>query len=121
MQEHTYTWHQVPTIPQTGIDACVGKVNDGVFDTIRVGVFTGFARGTLLCMAPQVSPLQRSVTGQETYTITYKFLYQTHGHNSFPRQQANTIIYETATIGGAAGAGRLYAEVDFNLLFRLPI
>lgn len=109
----TYTWLNVPSIPRTAINNCIGKVNrpntsdgltpsggnvlpgapDGKWDyrptwqgiSFAGAIVDGFLPGTLLFEG--VSDIVPKVTacGQLLYDITYNFFYRPDGHNKIYR------------------------------------
>lgn len=110
-REITYTWHEVPEVPEVGIATCMGRVNDKPWDT-AYPLSGRYNKGTLLCLAPQ-RDRYINVAGRWMYTITYKFLFRPEGHNFFPANDGN--LYEATYQGG----GHHYKDADFDQLFQL--
>ena len=112
-EELTYVWRNVPTIPQTAIDACMGCTNTGVFDPnsrLRQG---GYSGGTLICMAPQKQP-RRTSQGLWVFDLIYKFIYKPGGVNKFPALDGNLYLG-----GFLAGPSLLFPGSNFATLFQL--
>lgn len=128
-REVTYTWHQVPDVPQSNIDDCLGKVNEGAFDAPKkIDGFSvsgygsetdGYEAQTLLFLTPQIAR-QRSIAGRVTFSIIYKFLYQPQGWNKFPALSSGALTFLLATFDGTVTGKTVYSTADFEKLFRLP-
>jgi len=76
-----YVWHDVPDEPRVAILACVGKVNDAVFDGAKG--WPEYAAETLLCLPPETKRY-RTPVGRIAWRVTYNFLYQPETWNRFP-------------------------------------
>lgn len=112
-KELTYTWHQVPDVPDGAISDAQGLVNDGNFDGL--GGAPTYPAETLLFQPPAVVR-GRMVNGRVSWTIAYKFLYRPTGWNKFPAPDGND--YRVGKIDALVRGPYLVA--DFNLLFRPP-
>jgi hypothetical protein len=110
-EELTYTWKNIPLIPQAGIDACMGMSNQGTFDPnsrLRPG---GYPNSTLICMAPQKVP-RRTSQGLWVFDLVAKFIYKPGGVNFFPAADGN--LYGASFSSGAL----LFPVADFNKMFK---
>ena len=123
----TFVWD---TVPVAEILLCQGKVNSSWFQT--------FPPETLLFEGATIASRADYERGKYLYTITYKFLYRSLGHNVVwraPRQardDAGNLLFETGTgdpefVSGAAGIGgwdrtvpALYETANFNPIFGWP-
>lgn len=122
--ELAYVWHEVPDPPPwDAIEACIGCVNDDLFDQFFDSSGVPFGAGTLLCLVPAMDR-KRGPAGRMMWTITYKFLYRPQGHNYFPRigigaNNQSTIEFVKGTILGDPAADGLYLKAHFDDLFDL--
>lgn len=107
--ELSHTWHQVPSIPETNIATCIGKVNDSTY-------FDGYSAETLLFVSPDIQRT-RTAAGDIAYEITYKFIYRPNGWNKLFR--ASPAPPDYATVIGIDGTTKLYTTVDMTKLFRV--
>lgn len=82
-EELTYTWVNVPKIPQAAIDACLGCVNAATFDPNSRLKPGGYPAGTLLFQAPKKVP-KRTSEGLWVYDLVYRYLYRPTKWNFFP-------------------------------------
>lgn len=134
-KEVTYVWHNVPDVPEAAIAACEGHLNSKTFDPplqitgldgkpVQVGGLNsgGYAAGTLLMhLPPEKKRLYRDVTGDVTWTITYKLAYNAFGWNRFP--YSDNRFYLAHIFDGNTGADTgspFYDSADFNQLFTQP-
>jgi hypothetical protein len=136
----SYTWIDVPGIPWTSINSCLGKVNNtlgganapnGAFDyrpdwqglTWSGGTFNGFDPGTLLFLGTSDIRPKVSATGQQLYDIQYAFNYRPSGHNKIYRASPGDDFYRVvrANYYGRPQAEwkDLLDEADFTSLFKL--
>lgn len=115
-EELTYTWVNVPKIPQAAIDNAMGCVNAAVFDPnsrLRMG---GYPIGTLLFQAPKKVP-KRTSEGLWVYDIVYRFLFRPTQWNFFP---ANNGQFYPAYFPSSPPR-LLYPTADFDALFDLSL
>lgn len=113
IKQCVYRWVEIPDLPHTAIDACVGKVNAESFD--GAPGWPLYEAETLLCHAPQPK-WYRTKQGRVAWDLTYRLDYRPSGWNKFLAADRN---FYRATIGGTAGLN-LYQTADFRALFRLP-
>ena len=122
------TWYQIPAtlIPWDAIKDCMGKTNSDAIGSANNTFYAFFAEGTLICLAPRISPMYRMANGRFAADVTYSFLYKYYGANSFLRWNAEEDsfgnpstgpTYQVATRDGTLGGGKLYPAVAFNRLF----
>jgi hypothetical protein len=126
LEEWTYIWHNVPDVPALAIAACIGKINNAPFDFLNVNLPPSInqlhAPQTMLCMNPEVEEIEPNCRGRVRHKITYKFIKNPNGWNTFP--QANG-TFAPATFGGAApdlvnATNLLYKFAPFDVLFTQP-
>lgn len=107
-----YTWKDVPGIPWTGINNCLGKVNSdlsvgGPYGGAPSGVFdyepdyfslsytgapvAGFPPGTLLFLGTADIKPSLNAVGQIVYTISYAFSYRPSGSGTHDPKGHNAI------------------------------
>lgn len=129
--ELEYTWRNVPGIPFTNINSCLGKVNSATFDTgpyaqkwgVPVG---GWLAQTVLFVGARTEMIsnERTVLGAEVapamFNIHYKFLYRYNGGNGWNYfWRPSTQAFELITHNGAAGGNRVYETASLATLFQL--
>lgn len=147
-KELTYVWHQVPRVPETAIQNCIGKINSQAFDTQTQNngwgfeeYTAGFPAGTLLFLAPNVVEVPQMVkfstgnrqqqgedggkTRRTAYRITYKFIYRPTGWNFLfkgSRPGSNPAVdpgfYEVVRKNDTTKG--IYETADFITLFGIP-
>jgi hypothetical protein len=109
----TFTWIDVPGLPNEDINFCIGTINLDTFDGLRG--YPSYPPGTLLCLSPSQPEERRGPTGRKMYTITYHMLYNQNGWNSFPADDGN---YYRAEIVKGNSLRVVYVATTFSLLFR---
>lgn len=117
LKQLQYRWVDVPDIPHTSIDACLGKVNDAEFD--GAPGWPAYPAGTLLCQPPKTRRY-RTFYGRTLWEITYCFDYRPNGWNKFLAASPATArgnYYLAAQEGDSTKP--LFASADFSSLFRL--
>jgi len=143
-----YDWYLVPDLNTAVFAEIEGTTNNDVFDPpfdavdattgqqVKIGgalLYGGFPRGTLLCMAPNVTE-KRDCAGKVLFDISFKFLYRPQGWNKFPASDGG--FYEAGFNAGnpipVAPPGKLptftfnpaptpfYPYTDFDRLFEMP-
>jgi hypothetical protein len=117
-----YRWHDVPDVPEDGLNACVGTVNVTIFDQewtspnglpVGGGLPGGYPPETLYCEAPK-KERKRNAVGRVTWTMEYTLLYRPSGWNKFPGQDGE--FYRAAFPGNKP----LFKSSEFRQLFQMP-
>lgn len=105
----TYIWHQVPLVPNTAIENCIGRVNSAVFDG-------RYPVNTLLFIAPEVEPIF-DVVGNVIFNIKYQFIYRSDGWNKLlaPDGRFRAVVRKADTTKS------IYETADFAQLFTLLV
>lgn len=119
MEALTYTWVWVPDFrihnlrTKTFPRVC-GRVNRVQFDD--------FAPGTVLCLAPQISPLSWTPTGAPVRDVAFQFLRRSDGRtwNQFFRRIGDDGGEFQDIVSRAAGKPPPYDSADFYDLWRKP-
>jgi hypothetical protein len=106
-----YRWIDVPVVPESAINTCVGTVNAKPFDG---GAYTIYPPGTLLMQAPVKKRMQTAV-GAIVWEITYRFDYRKDTWNKFLAADRN---YYTALANG--NGKTLFPSADWSGLFQVP-
>lgn len=126
----TYTWLQVPVIPEAAIRACIGKTNKNPFDVFNI-FGSEYPAGALLFLGPVTKrhaqnsmPSSPQQTERYAFNIPYKFSYNPNGWNfvfrvTNPVTRANQpgwyeVVRTTDETKG------IFDQADFNELFAMP-